>query len=269
VREPGGQPVAGEVLRAAGVTGSIVLGGAVLLLLLSVPLGLLSASRPRSVLDRTAVAVGIVGISTHPLVVGLLLKLFAGQRWHLAPDSGYCDFFPRAAPTDVYDAAAECSGPGGWASHLALPWLTFALFFVALYSRMVRARMLEVLEEPYIRTARAKGATERRIMGKHALPNAVLPIVTMLAMDIGTAVGIAVYIEAVYRLPGLGLETVRALGGAGADLPVLIGIVLVTGTIIILLNLLVDVVSVVLDPTITRRPRGRAGLFGIATGRLA
>jgi peptide/nickel transport system permease protein len=260
-----GEPVANAVLRGAAVTGSVVLGGALLLLLIAVPLGLLSASRPRSWFDRLAVMIGIAGISTHPLVVGLLLQLFVGGRWHLAPQSGYCDLVPKVEDPRVFDPEVACSGPAGWASHLVLPWITFALFFVALYSRMIRARMLEVLGEPYIRTARAKGAGERRVLGRHALPNTVLPLVTMTAMDIGTAVGIATYIEAVYRLPGLGFETIRALSGVAADLPVLIGIVLFTGTVIIALNFLVDVVAVALDPTIGQKPGGRASL---AEGRL-
>lgn len=258
-----GEQVTTRLLREASVTGSIVLGGAILLLLIAVPLGLLAASRPRSWLDRAAVAIGIAGISTHPLVVALLLQLFVGGRWHLAPQAGYCGLWPKAIDPQVYDPTA-CSGPLNWASHLVLPWITFALFFIALYSRMIRARVLEVMDEPYIRTARSKGAKERRIMLHHAMPNTVLPLVTMTAMDIGTAVGIATYIEAVFRLPGLGLGTIRALTGVGADLPMLIGITLFTGTVIIVLNFLVDVVGVMLDPTISRHTE-RASL---AEGRL-
>jgi peptide/nickel transport system permease protein len=257
-----GTHVLNEVLRAASVTGAVVLGGAVLLLLIAFPLGLLSATRPRSWIDRFAVAIGIAGISTHPLVVGLILQLFFGGKWHLTPQSGYCGLWPK---TQAPDTAPVCSGPAAWASHLVLPWITFALFFVALYSRMIRARTLEVLDEPYIRTARAKGAKERRVILRHALPNTVLPLVTMTAMDIGTAVGIATYIEAVFRLPGLGLGTIRALSGLGLDLPLLVGIVLFTGTVIVALNFLVDVFAVVIDPTITRTAGGRASL---AEGRL-
>jgi peptide/nickel transport system permease protein len=130
---------------------------------------------------------------------------------------------------------------------------------------MIRARTLEVLDEPYIRTARAKGARERRIILRHAMPNTVLPLVTMTAMDLGTAVGIATYIEAVFRLPGLGLGTIRALSGVAVDLPLLIGIVLFTGAAIVVLNFLVDIIAVILDPTITRTSGGRARL---AEGRL-
>ena len=127
--------------------------------------------------------------------------------------------------------------------------------------------MLEVLDQDYIRTARAKGAKQPRVLVRHALPNAVLPIVTMLAMDIGTAVGICVYIEAVFRMPGLGLTTLQSMGGLGLDLPMLIGITLFTGTMIIVLNLLVDLFAVIIDPRISRSPRaGRPAILGGAAG---
>jgi len=252
---PSGAPVAGQVVHAAAVTGSIALGGALLLFVVSVPIGLLGASRPRSLADRATAATSIVAISLHPLVVALLLQLFVASRWHWLPQAGYCSLLPQAQP---------CSGPVGWAEHLLLPWVTFALFFVALYSRMIRARLLEVLGEPYIRTARAKGVPERLVLLRHALPNTALPLVTMLAMDIGTAVGICVYIEAVFRLPGLGLRTLIAMVGLGLDLPMLIGITLFTGAAIVVLNLIVDVVAVMLDPTISRSPRGRTALLHLA-----
>ena len=113
-------------------------------------------------------------------------------------------FVPKSLPADSFSAGAACSGPVGWAEHLVIPWIVFAVFFIALYARMIRSRMLEVLDQDFIRTARAKGAPQRRVLFRHALPNTVLPIVTMLAMDIGTAIGICVYIEAVFRMPGSG-----------------------------------------------------------------
>ncbi len=256
----GGQSVSGQVVRAAAVTGSIALGGVVLLLLVALPLGMLSAARPRSAIDRVGAGLSVVGISLHPLVVALLLQLFLASRWHWLPQAYYCPFVPTSD--------RPCSGPAPWAEHLALPWATFALFFVALYSRMIRARMLDVLGEPYIRTAKAKGASQRRVLLRHALPNTVLPLVTMLAMDIGTAIGICVYVEAVFRLPGLGLQTIVAIQGFGLDLPMLLGIVLFTGTAIVVLNLLVDLVAVTLDPTIGRSPAGRSTRLRLsASGR--
>lgn len=253
-----GTHVGYALVRAAAVTGSLLLGGAALLAFLAVPLGVLAASRPRSWIDRSATAVSLVGLSTHPIVVAILLQTFVGNRWHVAPAGGYCNLIPTSTPAHpAYGEPGVCSGPVAWASHLVLPWLTFALFFVAIYMRMVRARLLEVLDEPYVRTARAKGAGELRVIRRHALPNAILPVLTMLGMDIGTAVGIDLYIESVFGLPGLGRQTLLALQGVqGFDLPVILGIVLIVGAAIILLNLLIDMLYVVVDPTVARRPGG-------------
>jgi peptide/nickel transport system permease protein len=244
-----GIPVAPLVRDATWVTASVVGGGFALLLLVAVPLGSLLALRPRGVLDRLALAFSLAAVSTHPLVVGLLLQLFAGNRWHLAPPSGYC-------PLLGSDPDTGCGGPLDWASHLALPWLTFALFFVALYLRMTRARMLEVLDEQYVRTARAKGASELRVVRGHALRNAISPIVTMAGMDLGMAIGISLYVETVFGLPGLGRLTLAALrGSAGYDLPVIVAVVLVSAVAIIGLNLVVDLVLYALDPRIARSGR--------------
>jgi peptide/nickel transport system permease protein len=256
-----GQPVGRTVYKATLVTGSLVLGGFVLLLLVAVPLGTFVATRPRSLIDRLSIGFSIAAISTHPLVVAILLQIFVGDKWRLLPAGGYCTV---ARPPAAAVAAARrisspnsivpCGGVGAWAEHLILPWTTFALFFVALYLRIVRSRMIEVLEEPWVRTARAKGASEFRVIRAHALRNAIAPIVTMAAMDAGMAVGVAMYIETVYGLPGLGRTTIRALAGqAGYDLPVILAVVLVTATAIILLNLAADLILLALDPTVTRR----------------
>lgn len=270
-----GVAVAPMIVDAARVTASLVLGGMALLLLIAIPLGTFVATRPRSWLDRAAVGFSVAAISTHPLVVGLLLQLFVGNRWHVAPPSGYCPLHGTAidvsnpasllGPSNTFGVGSTenlptCGGPVDWAYHLALPWLTFALFFVALYLRMVRNRMLEVLSEPYVRTARAKGASEFRVVRAHALRNGISPIVTMIGMDAGMAIGIAMYIETVFGLPGLGRTTIAALNGAaGFDLPVIVGITLAAGLAIILLNLAVDLALLAIDPTISRR-RARGNL---------
>jgi peptide/nickel transport system permease protein len=256
-----GAPVGQMVWKAALVTGSLVLGGFALLLLVAVPLGTFVATRPRSLVDRLSLGLSVAAISTHPLVVGLLLQLFVGNRWKLLPASGYCtvshpsaasiDAWRRFAPTGVPE---PCGGVGQWAWHLLLPWITFALFFVALYMRIVRTRMLEVLEEPWVRTARAKGASELRVIRVHALRNAIAPVVTMVAMDAGMAIGIAMYIETVFGLPGLGRTMIRALAGfEGYDLPVILAVTLVAAAAIIVLNLVADLVLLAVDPTVARR----------------
>jgi peptide/nickel transport system permease protein len=260
---PTGAPVGALLWRASLVTASLVLGGFVLLLAIAVPLGAFLATRPRSLLDRLSLGLSVAAISTHPLVVGLVLQLFLGNRWKLLPASGYCS---TNGASQGLSTVPTCGGVGQWAWHLVLPWITFALFFVALYMRIVRTRMLEVLEEPWVRTARAKGASEFRIVRSHALRNALAPIVTMTAMDAGTAIGVAMYIETVFGLPGLGRTMISALAGfQGYDLPVILGVTLVAAAAIIVLNLIADLVLLAIDPTVTRRagrgvlrPAGRA-----------
>jgi peptide/nickel transport system permease protein len=259
-----GASVGQMVWKASLVTGSLVLGGFVLLLLVAVPLGTFAATRPRSLFDRLSLGLSVAAISTHPLVVGLLLQLFVGNKWKLLPASGYCTVSsPSQSAIKAWEQFAPtgtqkpCGGVGEWAWHLVLPWLTFALFFVALYMRIVRARMLEVLEEPWVRTARAKGASEFRVIRSHALRNAIAPIVTMTAMDAGMAIGVAMYIETVFGLPGLGRTMIRALAGfQGYDLPVILGVTLVAAAAIIVLNLVADIILLALDPTVARRGRG-------------
>jgi peptide/nickel transport system permease protein len=135
-----------------------------------------------------------------------------------------------------------------WAYHLFLPWCTFAILFAALYVRMIRANVMEALNEDYVRTARAKGAPEWLVMRSHVLRNALLPIVTMLGMDIGLALGGAIFTESVYGLPGLGKTLIQAV--EGFDLPTVQGIVVFATLCIITFNLLVDLLYAVIDPRI-------------------
>ena len=162
-----GTPVGPVVVRAALVTGSLVIGGALLALLISIPLGAIAAAKPRSATDRSILAVSLIGICTHPLVVALLLQQFAGNQWGIAPARGYCSFFGTVGEPGKFDGFSlsqdlGCAGPTAWASHLILPWITFALFFVGIYTRLVRVWMIEVMDEPYIRTAEAKGMPRAR-----------------------------------------------------------------------------------------------------------
>jgi peptide/nickel transport system permease protein len=225
------------LLQAAPVTASLVFGGALVWLLIAVPVGVLSALRPRSLLDRGATAFVLIGISAHPVWIGLILSYFVGQKLGLAPGGGYCD---------LVSPGTECGGPVQWAWHLWLPWITFALMFAAIYMRMVRASVLEALGEDYVRTARAKGASEPRIMRVHVLRNAMLPVVTMLGMDIGLALGGAVFVERVYGLPGLGGIAIQSLGRR--DLPVIMGVVMFATLAVIVLNLIVDLLYTSIDP---------------------
>ena len=137
------------------------------------------------------------------------------------------------------------------------PGVACALLFVSVYRRLVGGRMLAVLEGPWVRTGRAKGASECRVIRAHALRNAIAPVVTMTAMDAGMAIGIAMYIETVFGLPGLGRTMIRALAGLnGYDLPVILAVTMVAAEAIIALNLLADIVLLAVYPKVTRGGRG-------------
>jgi peptide/nickel transport system permease protein len=231
-----------EIVKdAAPVTASLVFGGALAWMLLAIPIGVLSALRPRSLLDRAAMVFVLIGISAHPIWIGLILSYVVGFKFGLTPLGGYCDFV-NPPPT------AQCGGPVDWFHALILPWMTFMLLFAALYVRMIRANVLETMNEDYVRTARAKGAPETQVIRSHVLRNAMLPIVTMLGMDIGLALGGAIFTETVFGLPGLGREAVRAL--EGFDIPTVMGITVFATLAIIFFNLVVDLLYAVIDPRI-------------------
>jgi peptide/nickel transport system permease protein len=225
----------------APVTASLVFGGAVFWLTLSIPVGVLSALRPRSLMDRASMTFVLIGISAHPVWIGLILSYVFGYKLGLTPIANYCDFFPGTA-------GAQCTGPVQWAYHLILPWVTFMVLFAALYVRLVRASVMETMSEDYVRTARAKGASERRVMVQHVLRNSMLPVVTILGMDIGLALGGAIFTESIFNLPGLGRELISA--NNNDDLPLITGIVVFATLAVIIFNLLVDVAYAFLDPRI-------------------
>jgi peptide/nickel transport system permease protein len=131
---------------------------------------------------------------------------------------------------------------------MVLPWITFALLFLALYTRMVRASVAETMPEDYVRTARAKGASEFQIVTRHVLPNASLRILTMIGMEIGTAIGVCVYIESAYGMSGLANASIQAM--LGLDLPTILGVVAATTLIVVVGNLAVDALYAVIDPRI-------------------
>jgi peptide/nickel transport system permease protein len=228
------------VQQAAPVTASLVFGGAVFWMLLAVPVGVLSALRPRSLLDRAAMVFVLVGISAHPVWLGLIFAYFIGYKLELTPITGYADFFNPSAGAQ--------GGPIQWAHHMLLPWLTFMILFAAQYVRMIRANVMEVLNEDYVRTARAKGAPESQVMRSHVMRNAMLAVVTMLGMDIGLALGGAIFTETVYGLPGLGQTAITAV--LGFDLPVVLGIVVFSTLAIIVFTLIVDILYAFIDPRI-------------------
>jgi peptide/nickel transport system permease protein len=235
------QEVRDQIAKDAPVTASLVFGGAVFWLSLSIPIGILSALRPRSLMDRASMTFVLIGISAHPVWIGLILSYVFGYRLHLTPIAGYCNFFPGTI-------GAQCSGPVNWAYHLILPWITFMILFAALYVRLVRANVMETMSEDYVRTARAKGASQSRVMVQHVLRNSMLPVVTILGMDLGLALGGAIFTESIFNLPGLGHEVINAYNFN--DLPMITGIVVFSTLCVIVFNFVVDVTYGFLDPRI-------------------
>ena len=233
------QSVNGIVGNAAPVTASLVFGGVILWMLIAIPVGVLSALRPRSLLDRVSMTFVLIGISAHPIWIGLILAYVFGFRLHLTPITGYCD---------VINPSTDCGGLLQWAYHMLLPWITFAILFAALYVRMIRANTLDTMNEDYVRTARAKGAPEWQVLRSHILRNAMLPVVTMLGMDIGLALGGAVFTETVFSLPGLGKTAVGAL--FNYDIPTVQGVIVFATIAIIIFNLAVDLLYAWVDPRI-------------------
>jgi peptide/nickel transport system permease protein len=140
---------------------------------------------------------------------------------------------------------------------MVLPWITFALLFAALYARMIRASVLEALGEDYVRTARAKGAGSWRILRRHVARNALMPVVSMLGMDVGIAFGGAIFIETVYDLPGIGQVLYNAL--ASYDEPVILGVAVTVSVAVVLTNLAADVLYCVIDPRVRMRTGTREG----------
>ena len=222
------------------VTGSLVLGGTFFWLLISVPLGIISALKPRSFVDRAGMVFVLVGISAPPVWIGLVLAYIFGFKLGWTPIADYCNFFA--------DSSGSCSGPMRWAYHLLLPWATFSFLFAAIYVRMIRSTVSETMREDFVRTAWAKGASRARVVTRHVFRNSMLPIVTMLGMDIGVALGGTVLIEDVFSLHGLGDELLVATHGY--DVPVVVGIVTFVAFAVIVCNFVVDVAYAWLDPRI-------------------
>ncbi len=205
----------------------------VLAILVAVPLGVIAARLHGSWIDRLMMGFSVLGFSVPVFVIGYcLLYVFARElRW---------------LPSNGYNRLADGFGP--WAQHIILPTLTLSVVYIALIARMTRASMLEVLSEDYVRTARAKGQIERRVLFRHALRNAAVPIVTVIGLGIALLIGGVVVTESVYSIPGLGRLTVEAV--LARDFPVIQAVILLFSVVYVMINLAVDVIYSVLDPRI-------------------
>jgi peptide/nickel transport system permease protein len=232
------QPV-NEILKDAfPITLSLSIGAAVLWLFLGLSSGILSAIRPRSLLDRFFTFMALFFYSMPTFVLGLMLLLLLFYQLTIHGVS----LFPAQGYVPITESPYE------WMRHLWLPWFTLAAVTAAAYTRLTRGSMLDVMGEDYIRTARAKGLPEHRVIFRHGLRAALTPIVTQFGIDVGTLLGGAIITENVFGLPGLGFQAVRAINSN--DLPVIIGVVIIATTAIVIANLLVDIFYAVLDPRV-------------------
>lgn len=214
------------------VTMALALGAAVLWLLFGVAAGVLSALKRGTLWDRSAMVVALSGVSLPIFFTAMLsLAIFDyGLGW---VDSGFVAFGEN---------------PGAWFQGMLLPWVTLAFLYAAMYARITRATMLEVMGEDYIRTARAKGLSEPVVIGKHAMRSTMTPILTMLGMDLGALIGGAILTETAFSLPGLGQAVLKAI--SERDLPVILGVTLITSLAVIVANLVVDILYAVIDPRV-------------------
>lgn len=232
-----GKPVTELIAQRIEPTLSLAAGTMVLAVLVAVPLGTLAAWRMGGWLDRILSGFAVAGFSVPVFVIGyVLIYIFAIQLQWL-PVQGYRRLFGEFS-----------QGLGPWAYQLVLPWLSLATIYVALIARVTRASVSEALTEDYIRTARAKGVTEQAVLLRHALANAAVPIVTVIGIGIALLIGGVVVTETVYAIPGLGSLTVDAV--LNRDFPVIQGVVLFFSVLYVLINLLVDLSYLWLDPRI-------------------
>ena len=232
------QPVSGLILDRLGPTVLLVMTALLCAVLLGTLLGVWAARRPDSMVSGVVTVLSLVGYSMPVFWTGILLVILFGKVWPIMPIAGMHD--------------VRLVGATAWASlldvmhHLVLPALTLTLIYVAQYSRLARASMLEILGADYIRTARAKGLSDRVVTFKHALRNALMPIVTVVGLQFGNLISGAVLVETVFSWPGLGTLALEAI--LGRDYPTLLGVLTFSALLVIAANLLTDLSYRWIDP---------------------
>jgi peptide/nickel transport system permease protein len=206
-------------------TARLALGGLIVELLIGLPVGLLSAVKRGTWIDRGGMLLSLVLVAAPSFWLGLILLYTFAYKLSVFPLGGY-----------------------GGLKYLFLPALTLGMAGAAWYARLFRSTLLDVIGSDYVRTARAKGLRERAVLLRHVVPNSIIPVLTMLAMDLGSFFGGVVVIEAVYAWPGIGLQAWQAL--RNLDVPVIMGTVLLAGLVMTLANLVIDISYSVIDPRI-------------------
>jgi peptide/nickel transport system permease protein len=226
-----------QIFQRLPATISLALGAAVVWLTIGITVGIISAVRSRSLIDRVSMGTALVAISAPVYWLGLLaLYLFSD-------DIGRFKIFPGAGS---YVPFSE--DPTKWFTSLIMPWFVLAAAFAAFYARLLRSNLIETMGEDYIRTARAKGLSERRVVMRHGLRSAITPIVTAAGLDIGILLGGAILTESVFNIPGIGRLVFESI--QHSDLPMIQGTVLLGTFFIVMANLIVDIFYAFLDPRV-------------------
>jgi peptide/nickel transport system permease protein len=226
-----------QIFDRLPATASLALGAAVVWLVIGISVGTISAIKRRSMFDRVAMGGALVGISAPVYWLGLLsLYLFAN-------DIGKIPIFPGSGSYVPFS-----QDPAKWFTSLILPWFVLAASFAAFYARLLRGNLIEVMSEDYIRTARAKGLRERRVVLRHGIRSAITPIVTAAGLDIGILLGGAILTESVFNIPGIGRLAYDSI--QQSDLPMIQGTVLLGAFFIVMMNLVVDVAYAFIDPRV-------------------
>ena len=227
-------PVKEEIFRRLPVTLTLAAGAAVLWLLIGIPIGIVSAIRRRTIIDRGAMLFALFGVSAPVFWLGYIMLFIFWFQLHWAPAPGL----------DIGETVPQAV----FAGKFILPWITLSLLYAAFYARMVRGNLIETMSEDYIRTARAKGLSERRVIYKHGLRAGLTPVVTMLGVDLGYMLGGLLITETVFDLDGIGKFTLQAI--RNGDFPSVMGVTVFAAFWVVVANLLVDVVYAFLDPRV-------------------
>jgi peptide/nickel transport system permease protein len=231
------EPVTTMLKQDLPPTISLVIGGVILWLVVGLTVGIISATRARSLFDRTSNVAVLIGLSMPVFVIGELLILVvfvpAQQHGFTWIDTGY---------------SGISNGFLKWMGHMILPWITLAAVQAAVYTRLMRGQLLDTMGEDYIRTARSKGLSERRVTFKHGVRSALTPVVSQLGVDVGQLLGGVVVVEAVFGLGGIGQVSVQAIDTD--NLPVIIGFVIIAAIFVVVANIIVDLAYALLDPRV-------------------
>jgi peptide/nickel transport system permease protein len=226
--------VVDEIKRGLPVTLSLAIGAGIIWLGLGILFGLLSAMSAGKFLDRALTVLALIGVSTPVFLIGALMLYYLGYKAQIFPLGGYVKF------TD---------SPWQWFTHLLMPWFALSVLFIGVYSRVLRSTILDTINEDYVRAARAKGITERRVMVRHVLRNSLIPVISLFGLDFAAVIGGgAILTESVFNLNGVGQYAAESIGRL--DVPPILVITMFGAATVVLLSAVVDIIYAVLDPRI-------------------